>query len=679
MSQLAPLTSPEIQKCVDLVNAIRINPVDGKDTIFAEIVLDEPSKTSIVNNTPIKRTAKVLVYQNSGNRTVEYIVNLTDEIVTSTRTLRNVIPGMNDRYNATTIMENPMGFIGPNIRRLITSSNSDAEKFCKGLRKRGISVFDVGDEPGRRYRPCVDCTYEALKRQSGQSDCKQALKSDQNGRYFLLVLIDTAIDPIDGYIDGLIALIDITIVRNDSIGRIVRTIDEFINKPLNISNFVECDLQNRNLSLKPLITTQPEGPSYIINGNILTWDNWSMELSWHPHSGLQLYLIQYFDGTLSEFRPILYKASVSESYVVYHTQNTISFRNFISLDSASVPLMFRLTSLILGKDVPDHATLLDIPDYNIDGSPSTLTNVIGIYEEDGDLLWRADSATVTNNIQRPCGVRGRKLVLRTIYTSFFNVWIFTWKFSQDGIIEAFVDVSGRTINQYLNDDITPNDAIGLGYFGSFITTNKFGLNHSHISNYRLDFMIDGINNSIIESNWIPITNDRKNKCGLTIHNRRNVIEEEKDARRDVDISKNRTWTVINPNNDIPNIEDTHTGYMLMPAGNNDLTAVDSDSALDEQFKFTRHNLHVTRYKEDEQFAGGEYPTQQRRDTGIGKYDNDDQRIKDRDIVVWYNIGLTHTPSTEYFPVRPVVGSGFKLMPQNFFCKNPASDIDSVPI
>ena len=67
--------------------------------------------------------------------------------------------------------------------------------------------------------------------------------------------------------------------------------------------------------LKPLEITQPEGPSFEVDGNLVRWQKWSLRVGMDPLEGLVLYTVGYEDG--GRVRPIVYRASVSEMVVPY--------------------------------------------------------------------------------------------------------------------------------------------------------------------------------------------------------------------------------------------------------------------------------------------------------------------------------------------------------------------------
>ena len=67
--------------------------------------------------------------------------------------------------------------------------------------------------------------------------------------------------------------------------------------------------------LRPISITQPEGPSFTLEGNHLEWQGWSVRIGFDPYEGLVLHELGYRDGDRA--RPILHRASISEMVVPY--------------------------------------------------------------------------------------------------------------------------------------------------------------------------------------------------------------------------------------------------------------------------------------------------------------------------------------------------------------------------
>ena len=67
--------------------------------------------------------------------------------------------------------------------------------------------------------------------------------------------------------------------------------------------------------LQPLVVTQPNGPSFQINGNAVTWQNWHFRVGYNSREGLVLYQIGYEQNHV--VRPIIYRMGLDEIYVPY--------------------------------------------------------------------------------------------------------------------------------------------------------------------------------------------------------------------------------------------------------------------------------------------------------------------------------------------------------------------------
>ena len=69
------------------------------------------------------------------------------------------------------------------------------------------------------------------------------------------------------------------------------------------------------VDLKPLEVTQPEGPSFEIDGHRIRWQKWNFRIGFTPREGLVLYTVGYEDK--GKVRPVLFRSSLSEMVVPY--------------------------------------------------------------------------------------------------------------------------------------------------------------------------------------------------------------------------------------------------------------------------------------------------------------------------------------------------------------------------
>ena len=58
--------------------------------------------------------------------------------------------------------------------------------------------------------------------------------------------------------------------------------------------------------LRPLTITQPQGPSFTVDGNLVRWQKWSLRVGMDPLEGLVLHTVSYADG--GRVRPLVFRA-----------------------------------------------------------------------------------------------------------------------------------------------------------------------------------------------------------------------------------------------------------------------------------------------------------------------------------------------------------------------------------
>ena len=80
-----------------------------------------------------------------------------------------------------------------------------------------------------------------------------------------------------------------------------------------------CEKPSRT-DLKPLNVVQPEGVSFTVDGNHVTWQKWSMRVSFNYREGLVLHNVGYQDGGV--LRPVLHRLSAVEMAVPYADPNS---------------------------------------------------------------------------------------------------------------------------------------------------------------------------------------------------------------------------------------------------------------------------------------------------------------------------------------------------------------------
>lgn len=190
--------------------------------------------------------------------------------------------------------------------------------------------------------------------------------------------------------------------------------------------------------LKPITITRPEGSSFQIEGWQVSWQKWRFRAGFTPREGLVLHLLEYQDR--GRWRPILYRASLSEMYVPYADPTpSHNFKNVF--DAGEVGIGVLANSLELGCDCLGEISYFDGCVNDAEGQAQVLHNAICLHEEDANLLWKhleynADGST------RAEVRRSRRLVISSISTVGNYEYGFYWYLYQDGTIQHEVKLTG---------------------------------------------------------------------------------------------------------------------------------------------------------------------------------------------------------------------------------------------
>ena len=382
MNPLDPLTADEISA------PLRSSTTKGS---FARVVLDEPTKAELASGS-VERRAAITLVPGPGAGLLEAIVSLTDELVISVDHLPDVRPALlfEDSINAIVAVMGNVEFIAAMKRRGI----DDMEKVQ--LDPWPAGTFGIPHEEGRRITRVI------------------------------AFLRDEPTD--NGYgrpIEGVVAIVDM------GRGEVLEVQDHGETPiPTDPGSYLAKDHQPRT-DLKPLEITQPEGPSFTIDGHRIDWQRWSLRVSMDPYEGLVLHAISYAD------RPIVHRASISEMVVPYGDPGPLhGWKN--AFDAGEWGLGRMVNSLELGCDCLGEIHYLDAVFSDEHGKPQVHKNAICIHEEDYGILWKHwDMQGGTTEVRR-----SRRLVVSSISTVGNYEYGFYWYLYLDGTIQLEVKLTG---------------------------------------------------------------------------------------------------------------------------------------------------------------------------------------------------------------------------------------------
>jgi primary-amine oxidase len=414
--------------------------------------------------------------------------------------------------------------------------------------------------------------------------------------------------------------------------------------------------------IKALDIVQPDGPGFVVDGHEIRWQRWRLRVSIHPMEGLVLHTVGYEDG--GRVRSIIHRASIAEMVVPYGETSPMHYwKNYF--DAGEYGLGKLVNSLELGCDCLGVIQYFDAHFVDADGEPYTVKNAICVHEEDHGILWKHQDY-VTGEVEVR---RSRRLVISAIHTVGNYEYGFYWHLYQDGTIQAECKLTGIVATMAVEDgaDLPYSEMVDDGLAAP---------HHQHIFCFRLDLDVDGPDNSVIEveSRAEPMGAD--NPHGNAFRAQTVRLQRERQAQRVADPSRSRYWKVLNESS--RNRVGQPVAYKLIPGHGIATLLADPRSSIARRAGFATKNLWVTPYERDERHAAGTYPYQHAGGAGLPEWTAGDRSLEDRDVVLWYCVGVTHFVRPEDWPVMPVEHAGFTLKPHGFFDRNPALDVPPQP-
>ena len=70
--------------------------------------------------------------------------------------------------------------------------------------------------------------------------------------------------------------------------------------PPNRASYYAEDQPSLRAELKPISITQPDGPSFTVEGNLVAWAQWRFRVAFDPYEGLVLHQVAYDDDGRDE-------------------------------------------------------------------------------------------------------------------------------------------------------------------------------------------------------------------------------------------------------------------------------------------------------------------------------------------------------------------------------------------
>ncbi|HEU5219395.1 MAG TPA: hypothetical protein VFU23_12095, partial [Gemmatimonadales bacterium] len=354
----------------------------------------------------------------------------------------------------------------PGRQYMVTESEGDAvgelvikdERVREALRKRGYTDLD-------QVR-CFDANnpYFDLPEERGRRMVRAACE-DGHGR-------------VSGWgrpIEGLGAVVDVTNMK------IIRVMDDGARPLGQLQGEHDAEAVGPvRAAGTPIVMAQPMGPSFRLDGQEVTWENWKFHFRVDPRRGIVLSMVRYRDGERE--RPVMYQGSLSELVVPYMDPSEPWVVQAF-FDLGTYPSVFGgvASTLEPGLDCPSNAVYVNSMVMRDRGGPIERARAACLFERlTGDPAWRhsRDDGRIVESRAR------RDLVLRMILTAGNYDYVFDWVLRQDGAISVNVGATG--VDQ-VKGAKGKDAAAGLDDLshGRFIAPFLIGINHSHLFSFRL--------------------------------------------------------------------------------------------------------------------------------------------------------------------------------------------------
>jgi primary-amine oxidase len=615
---LDPLTPDEIRLAVETIRRER----RLADTVrFVTVTLQEPPKDALLHNGGPRKAAReafLVLLDNVTGRGYESVIDL------SARSVK--------RYEALPEGTQPSIMVDEFLE--CEEAVKRAPAFRAALKKRGVddvnlvmvdawSAGHYGNEPPE----------DRFKRLS-RALCWVRSEAADNGYARPL--------------EGIVAVVDLNrkeLLRLEDYGA--------VPLPPRAGNWSRSYMKETRAGLKPLQVSQSSGSSFTVCGQEVSWQNWTFRVGFNPREGLVLHTVGYAG------RPILYRASIAEMIVPYADPKESAYRkNAFDMGEYGVGMM--ANSLAQGCDCLGTIQYFDGHLADSRGRVVTIHNAICLHEEDFGMLWKhTDWRTGASEVRR-----ARRLAVSMVATLGNYEYGYYWYFYQDGTLQMEVKLTGIMNTTGLAPGEKPR-------YGTEVAPRLNAPYHQHFFNARLDFAVDGEENTVSEVNTMSAASGPENPHDNAFAPVATPLLKESQAQRATKPQTSRFWRVSNPHH--KNALGGPVAYRLCPQ-ENVLPYAQPGAAVLKRAGFLTRNLWVTPYSARERYPTGEYPNQNPGGDGLPNWTKADRDIADRDLVVWYTFGQTHIPRIEDWPVMPVSSVGFLLRPDGFFDANPALDL-----
>lgn len=311
--------------------------------------------------------------------------------------------------------------------------------------------------------------------------------------------------------------------------------------------------------------------------------------------------------------------------------------------------------MIAGYDCPTGATFLNTTTFMF-GKSIHRPNSICIFEQAGHVPLQRHTASNYTTV-----TRNSHLKIRWCSTLGNYDFTFTYSFSVDGTIEVDVHASGYIIAAHSahNED-----------YGYRIHDHLVGSMHDHVFNFKADFDVLGRANTVQLTKVAPIVKtyswsggEQRNSMRLE---RSTVLSEDTSS---LNWEPNDQTMLVVQNQDEKNDFGEYRGWRIHKGAGASHLTIDDSPVLANAVHWAKHDVHITAQHDFEPRSAHALNAFDVYDPPVNfKQFFNGEPLEQTDLVVWFNLGMHHVPTTSDLPntLTTVGHSSIKFLPHNLF-------------
>ncbi|PVI02589.1 amine oxidase catalytic domain-containing protein [Periconia macrospinosa] len=382
--------------------------------------------------------------------------------------------------------------------------------------------------------------------------------------------------------------------------------------------------------------------------NYVTWMDFAFFMATSTDQGLSLFDIQY------KGKRIIYELSLQEALAHYAGADPVQSET-VYFDTAD-GMGRTMLSLVKDYDCPNHATYMNATWTDAKGS-NTVPNAICLFEADANYPLRRHFAPTQ---QYTSVAKNVMFTVRWISTVGNYDYLFDYIFFYDGAIEVSVRASGYISSAYYtgNED-----------YGFKIHEYLSGSMHDHVMTFKADLDILGEQNSVQKVEFVPATVSypwSKGQLQNTMKLEKSFIDNEADFGITWAPNDAAIYAIVNKN--APNKYGESPGYRIKRAGGASHLTIKDSSDAGNAIHYATADLFITKQKDTEPRCADRNNNYDISDplVDFSRF-LDGESLDQEDLVVWFNLGMHHVPTTIDLPntLMSVAHSAVRIEPMNY--------------